>query len=256
MCESVRGLLFISHQRQGGNKKSDKREWGLACSSLSKLLRPTTLEKCMHHFASVWTHQLLYNHTDLQFDFIFRNLLFCDQKIGFCLCFLHAWFLFSHPHISCSHVQTCCHPTFGTQWTNGFKQSRKVWNTNYNNNSWIIKHVSYCIRKEMDMWPYSCHNPTSVLRGRTLFLYDKTGNMWCFACLFGWYAAIDCTHSEKDKKTLTIYLVISGKGLPTTFLLVLTVLWRSVISISTLIACSVLGGTNVMIPTIWEPHQQ
>lgn len=46
---------------------------------------------------------------------------------------------------------------------------------------WIIKHVSYCIRKEMDMWPYFCHNPISMFEGG-LFLYDNTRYPCYFAC--------------------------------------------------------------------------
>lgn len=29
--------------------------------------------------------------------------------------------------------------------------------------------MSYCIRKEMDMWPYFCHNPTSMFEGGLYF---------------------------------------------------------------------------------------
>ena len=41
----------------------------------------------------------------------------------------------------------------------------------------------------MDMWPYICHNVTNIL----FYFYDNTGHPRRLACLFGYYAASDCT---------------------------------------------------------------
>lgn len=38
------------------------------------------------------------------------------------------------------------------------------------NNEWIYQHVSYCIRKEMDMWPYFCHNSISMCEAGLFYL--------------------------------------------------------------------------------------
>lgn len=58
-------------------------------------------------------------------------------------------------------------------------KSRKSWRcvkpkmTLMNGFIWIIEHLSHCIRKELDMWPYFCHNPTSVCEGG-LYFYMTT----------------------------------------------------------------------------------
>lgn len=49
---------------------------------------------------------------------------------------------------------------------------------------WITEYLSHCIRREMDMWPYFCHNPASKCEGGLYFYMTTPGNM--LFCMLIW----------------------------------------------------------------------
>ena len=97
---------------------------------------------------------------------------------------------------------------------------------NYKSNN----NVSYCFRKEMDMWPYFCHNPTSMLEGGLCF-YITTWEI--YVILHAYLADMLPLIVLVQKRKLSVSLFISENDFNQHSYVLTCVLCSSVLSTST-----------------------